>query len=222
GVCMFAQETPEPGKADRLTEPPKVRPQDLRPVALPLPSLPDYMQIGPRVDSVSRALSVCCCLVVGRWLAEETPGESLAPYHPTPPPLQTRLSLPDNSTLDTMLPPLDTQPWPTGTSRALPAECFRTRPPPAWRLRGSTMPLQSIVGYSRPRPESLAVLCGEIEWPRQDFVQGARRRTVTLRAWPRLWRGIVSSAVVADSASATGTGLCVGPWRAVSSVARAP
>src|SRR6185295_3945095 len=138
------------------------------------------MQIGPRVDSVSRDLSVCCCLVVGRRPAEETPGVSLAPYHPPPPPLQTRLSLPNNSTLDTMLPLLDTRPWLTDTNRALPAECSRTCPPPAWRLRGSTTPPQSIVGYSHPRPESLAVMYGEIVWPRQDFVQGAIRRTVIL------------------------------------------
>src|SRR4029079_10683296 len=199
GVCMFAQETPEPGKADRLTEPPKVRPQDLRPVALPLPSLPDYMQIGPIVDSVSRDLSVCCCLVVGRRPAEETPGVSLAPYHPTPPPLQTRLSLPDNSTLDTMLPLLDTRPWPTDTSRALPAECFRTCPPPVWRLRGSTTPPLSIVGYSHPGPESLAVMCGEIEWPQQGFVRAAIRRTVTLHAWPRVWQGIAPTAALDTS-----------------------
>src|SRR4029078_11673525 len=194
------QEIPEPGQADRLTEPPKARPQDLTPVALPPPSLPDYRQIGPRADSVSRDLSVCCCLVIGRRPAEEPPGESLAPYHPTPPPLQTRLSLPDNSTLDTMLPLLDTRPWPTDTSRALPAECLRTCPPPAWHLRDSTTPPQSIVGYNRPRSESLAVMCGGIEWPRQDFVQGAIRRTVILRAWPRVWRGIAPSTVVADSA----------------------
>src|ERR1041384_5853641 len=62
---MIDQEIPEPGQADRLTEPPKVRHQDLTPVALPPPSLPGYRQIGPRADSVSRDLSVFCCLVIG-------------------------------------------------------------------------------------------------------------------------------------------------------------
>src|ERR1044072_628032 len=121
----IVQDMPEHGQADHLIELSKGRHQDLRPIALPLPLLLGCMQTEPRADSGFRDLWVCCCLVVGRWLAEEELGEFLAPYHPTPPPLQTTPSLLDISTLDTMLPLLDTQPWPADRSQVPPGECFR-------------------------------------------------------------------------------------------------
>src|SRR5436853_3700285 len=193
----IGQDTPEPGQAARSTEPPMAHHQDSMPVVLPLLSLLHCMQTEPRAASGYRDLLVCCYLGVGRHLAEDAPGESLAPYRSVPPLLQTTPSLQDSSTLDTTLPLLDTQPSSADRSQAPPAEYFRTCPPPVWHLRGSTMPPPSIIGYSHPRPESLAVPCEEIESPRQDSVQGAILRTAILRVWPRVWRGIVPSTVAA-------------------------
>src|SRR5262245_23920122 len=102
---------PAPEQTGHSTEPPKARHQDLRPVALPLLLLLRCMQTEPRAALESRDPPGFCYLLVGRRLAEEAPGKLLVLYHPAPPLLQPMPSLPDNSTLDTTPPLLDTRPW---------------------------------------------------------------------------------------------------------------
>lgn len=156
---------PEPGQADRSTEPPRVRHQDSSSIVLRLLSLQHCRKTEPRAASESHDPLRYYCFAVGSRPAEEAPGLPrllIIQFHRFCEPCcrfrTTRRLIPR---FPCSIRSLRQQ---IGIRRRLWNTCKHLRRLLA-SLRFSSASPSRIV-YSHPRPESLAVPCEEIESPR--------------------------------------------------------